>query len=325
MVHPHGRSSFKTPHEPIRSSPLYAMTNMTTITQLNQRFNADGAVRFEAGNGGLTRAVLQAQGAESHVYLHGAHVTHYRPADQRDALFLSRLSHFAPGKPIRGGVPICFPWFSNAHEPAHGYARLEEWEVESAGRRGDDAVELVLRMTASPKKSAHWPHEAQVRFRLRLGAALGMTLEVSNSSDVPITFEEALHTYLAIGDVRQAKLHGLAGTSFLDKGSGGKTTLQEKDPLVFSEYTDRVYLDTRSTCIVDDPAWKRRIEVSKTHSNNTVVWNPWIERAHQMEDFGDDQWPDMLCVETANVGQTAVTLEAGQTHAMGAVVTVTDQ
>jgi glucose-6-phosphate 1-epimerase len=298
---------------------------MTSPTQLTSRFGLPGRIHFEAGNGQLTRAVLQSQGAEAHVYLHGAHVTHYRPVGQPDALFLSRLSHFAPGKPIRGGVPICFPWFSNAHEPAHGYARLEEWEVESTAQLDDHAVELVLRMTASPRKSSHWPHDAQVRFRVRLGTSLAMTLEVTNTSDGPVTFEEALHTYLAVGDVRQVKLRGLAGASFLDKSNAGKPAIQQNDALLFSEYTDRVYLDTQATCIIDDPAWNRQIEVSKTNSNATVVWNPWIDRARQMEDFGDEEWPLMLCVETANVGKSTLALGPGRTHAMGATVTVIGQ
>jgi glucose-6-phosphate 1-epimerase len=295
---------------------------MITFTQLNDRFGADGAVHFESANGGLTRAALRTNGAEAHVYLHGAHVTHYRPANQRDVLFLSRLSHFEPGKPIRGGVPICFPWFSNAHEPFHGFARLEEWSVESARRQEDGTVELVLGMTTSPQKSVHWPHDAQVCFIVRLGTALEMTLKVTNASDGPITFEEALHTYLAVGDVRQARLQGLAGAAFLDKTRGGASDVQGNDPLAFREYIDRVYPDTQSTCIIDDPAWNRRIEVAKSNSNATVVWNPWIERAQQMEDFGDEQWPDMLCVETANVGKAAVTVAAGQSHAMQARVQV---
>jgi glucose-6-phosphate 1-epimerase len=298
---------------------------MTSLTQLNDRFSAEGAIHFEAGQGGLTRAVLRAGGAEAHVYLHGAHVTHYRPAGQRDVLFMSRQSHFEPGKPIRGGVPICFPWFSNAHEPFHGYARLEEWSVESARRPADTDVELVMGLTASPQKSEHWPHEAQVRFRLRLGSALTMTLEVTNSSDAPITFEEALHTYLAVGDVRQARLQGLRGASFLDKTRGGVSDIQKEEMLVFSEYIDRVYPDTQAACVIDDPVWTRRIEVAKTHSNATVVWNPWIERARQMEDFGDEQWPDMLCVETANVGKAGVTLAPGRTHAMQARIQVVAQ
>ncbi len=294
---------------------------MPSLSQLNDRFNADGAIRFGSGNGGLTRALLQSNGAEAHLYLHGAHLTHYRPAGGRDVLFMSHQSHFEPGKPIRGGVPICFPWFSNIHEPPHGYARLQEWTVDSA-RRDGDAVELALALDATPAQSPHWPHTARVRFIVRLAATLTMTLEVTNTSNTPIHFAEALHTYLAVGDVRQARLHGLEGAAYLDKTQGGRSAHQPDQPLAFSQCIDRVYPDTQATCIVEDPLWHRRIEVAKTSSRATVVWNPWIERARQMEDFDDDRWPEMLCVETANVGPAAITLPPGQTHTMTATLRV---
>lgn len=284
-----------------------------TISQLNDRFGIAGKVHFDAGKGSLTRAILQCPQGEAHVYLHGAHVTHYQPRGDRPVLFTSGQSFFEPGKPIRGGIPICFPWFSNTHEPAHGFARLTEWQVQSS-REQAGGVELTLTMAAEPHVSPYWPHKAALTYRVRLGDELEVVLEVKNLSQEAVGFEEALHTYLAVGDIHHVRLSGLQGTTFVAKSQGGQSLVQTEEPLTITQYIDRVYQNTAGPCLVEDAAWNRRIHVVKSGSDATVVWNPWVERAGAMPDFGNDEWPGMLCVESANVGTTTVQLAAGHTH-----------
>jgi glucose-6-phosphate 1-epimerase len=261
------------------------------------------------GNGGLPKLVIENDGATAEVYQHGAHLTAWQPRGQKPVLFMSRKSAFDPAKPIRGGVPICFPWFGPKagapDAPMHGYARLRDWTLEYAGR---DGVSFILES-----------EEATARLTFTIGAALDMALEVRARKD--FTYEEALHTYLRVGDVRRVSVEGLEGVDYLDKTDGFRRKTQA-GPITVAAETDRIYLKTKGVCVVRDPVLGRSITVEKEGSDNTVVWNPWIAKAKAMADFGDDEWPDMICVETANVGDAAVRLTAGQTHLTRARVSV---
>src|SRR5215470_4662352 len=294
------------------------------IDSLNERFAIAGVLTFEAGPGGLTRAVVGGRAAEGHVYLHGAHVTHHRPAGRRPLLFLSERSRFASGKAIRGGVPVIFPWFGtragHPQAPDHGFARTREWAVESVAPAGDGSVALTLALEADDTTRPTWPHEFRIRHRVAFGERLEMTLEVENRSSHPFDFEEALHTYLLVGDVGQVSITGLGGGAYIDKTEDMRRKTLAADPLRLNGTTDRVFLNTSATCTVTDPVLTRRIVVEKTGSTTTVVWNPWHEKASTMGDLGDDQWRSMLCVEAANAADNAVHLAAGERHTMRVVI-----
>lgn len=281
-------------------------------------------VTFHDTPGGLVRISIATPLATAEVYLQGAHIARYQPADAAPVLFLSEKTHLTPGKAIRGGVPIIFPWFGaragHPESPAHGFARTMEWELESLVRYDNGDIHLVLRLSSNAATLAQWPHEFTIRHRITIGAKLHMALEVENRSDAPFTFEEALHTYLFVGDVRSASVTGLENTSFLDKVDSGQRKQEGTEPIRFAGETDRVYLDTTTTCIVEDPTLARRIAVEKSGSATTVVWNPWIAKAKAMADFGDDEWPAMLCIETTNADTNRITLPPSSTHTMTAAV-----
>jgi D-hexose-6-phosphate mutarotase len=294
---------------------------MSVVDELNQQFGASGRVTFEVGNGKLVRAVIRSPGGEAHVYLHGAHVTHYVKAGQPPLLFVSKQSHFQPDKPIRGGVPICFPWFGpkagDKDAPMHGFARLSEWTVDYAEAKGAEAS-LTLGLRDSDATRKLWPHPFSIKYTVTVGEALGLELLVTNTGKSEFTFEEALHTYLSVADVKGATVEGLGGVDYVDKTDAMATKTQGGKPIRIVEETDRVYLNTKSTVTVVDPGAKRRVAIAKENSDATVVWNPWIAKAKAMADFGDDEWTKMLCVETCNVGVTAVTLAPGASHVMRA-------
>ena len=276
------------------------------------------------GRGGLERVRVEAAGVHGEVYLHGAHVTAWQPAGQAPVLWVSRESQFTTGAPIRGGVPICFPWFAahatDASAPAHGFARLRAWRLTDASRDGN-RVELrfVWRDDEETRRSP-WPHAFAAEYRVAFGEQLSLALDVSNTGEAPIAFEAALHTYFAVSDIRRVTLTGLAGTEYLDKVEGLASKRQGEAPMAFDGETDRIFLDTEATCTIHDPGPGRRIHVAKRGSLSTIVWNPWIAKARAMPDFGDDEWPAMLCIETANVRDRAVRLEPGSHHTMSAHV-----
>src|SRR5688572_9504583 len=185
---------------------------MQTIEQLNQSFAIDGVSKFEPGQGGLTRLALRKATGEAHVYLHGAHVTHYKPADQPQVLFLSGRAFFEAGKAIRGGIPICWPWFGprdGDKNAMHGFVRTMPWEVKEVSRTGE-AVRAVFTIASSVETRAIWNHDFVLRFTVTLGSQLTTELEVKNTSSADFSFDEALYSYLTVGDVRQITIEGLA-------------------------------------------------------------------------------------------------------------------
>jgi glucose-6-phosphate 1-epimerase len=293
--------------------------------ELSKRFSVEG-VSFDRGNGGLNRIRVASDLAEAEVYLHGAHVTHFQPRGAEPLVFMSAKSSFENGKPIRGGVPICWPWFgankTDATKPMHGFVRLAEWEVAGVKLLNDGAIELVLAYRSNDWTQTIWPENFVIRHRINVGRELAMTLEVENLSRGAIQFEEALHTYFAVGDVRQVSLEGLAGVEFHTKVKGAQSGTEGAAAKRFNSETDSVYHNTGSTCTIVDPVKRRRIVNRKDNSQTTVVWNPWIERAKAFADFGDEEWPGMLCVETANAFESAVTLAPLEHHTMTARIGV---
>jgi D-hexose-6-phosphate mutarotase len=298
---------------------------MKSVSAL-RRLEIPGIAVFESGEGDLIRLAVRSRIAEAHIYLHGAHVTHFQPADRAPVLFLSKKSEFAPNKPIRGGVPVIFPWFGaragHPESPAHGFGRTSDWQVESLAEDGDGVVTAAFLLTPDEGTRSLWPYDFELRYRVAIGRTLTLTLAVKNTSKEPLAVENALHTYFAVGDVRQTATSGLEDAEYLDKTDHFQRKKQGHEPIRISQETDRMYESTRTTCVLDDPSSHRRITVEKSGSETTVVWNPWIAKAAAMADFGDDEWPGMLCIETANAGANALTLAPGKTHSMRAVIAV---
>jgi len=299
---------------------------MSDLTALNATFAIPGIVALEAGEGGLTRIAVTSLLAEAHVYLHGGHVTYFQPRGQEPVLFMSRKSHFSTGKAIRGGIPVIFPWFGpragDAAAPQHGFARTASWGVREIKQSDDGAIVITLALGPSDA-TRQWLADFNLVYTISIGTSLDLSLQVNNSSADSIKFEEALHTYLSVADVRNVGVEGLSGRRFIDKVAGMQRKVQPPGPIQIEGETDRVYLDAPETVRTADPGMSRQIAVSKHGSLSTVVWNPWIEKARAMSDFGDDEWPRMLCIETANAADNAIVLPAGQTHSMEASITVT--
>lgn len=276
---------------------------------------------------GLDKLVIANSACTGEIYLQGGHVTRWQPVGAKPVLFMSEKSWFAADKPIRGGVPLCLPWFGPrgqapagaAPSPAHGFVRLRPWRV-CAARPEADAHEVVLE-TIRDGQSYDWPQSFTVHHALHMGKQLDMILTVTNTGSTPMTFEAAQHTYFAVSDVRQVTVDGLDGTDYLDKVDGAKRKTQS-GPITITGETDRIYLDTTGDLVIVDPLWQRRIRIHKENSRNTVVWNPWIDKAKAMPDFGDEEWPGMICVETCNVKDDAVTLAPGASHVMATTITV---
>jgi glucose-6-phosphate 1-epimerase len=275
---------------------------------------------------GLPFAIVDTERCRARVTPHGAHLCEWTPAGQTTpVLFLSPRAVFATGKAIRGGVPVCFPWFANhptdPSKPAHGFGRTRSWEGGEVTHDDAGNARLTFRLAADAATRALWPADFVATLTLTLGTSLAMTFEVENTGAEALTYEAALHTYLTVGDVARIRLHGLERTRFVDKVDGMKEKTTGADPLTLDGDTDRVFLDTRSTCTVDDPVLARRIRIAKEGSAVTIVWNPGHEKGPTVPDIGD-AWSRFVCVETANCAPHAVRLAPKARHAMTARIEV---
>jgi glucose-6-phosphate 1-epimerase len=292
---------------------------MSTADQsaLNQKFAIPGHVFFKQGPGGLVVAEVGNVHATATIALQGAHVMTWAPRGAAPVIWLSRQAKFALGKSIRGGVPICWPWFgphaSESSFPGHGFARTVAWEVVETKALRDGSTRLVFRILPHDATRAQWPHATECLNEITVGRTLGMVLATRNIGSAPITIGDALHTYFHVSDIRRVRIHGLGGCPYLDKVDGGQRK-QQTGPVTIGSEVDRIYLDSTADCLIDDPGLGRRIRIHKRNSHSTVVWNPWIEKAAKMGDFGENGYLNMVCVESANAAEDVVTLPAGGEH-----------
>jgi glucose-6-phosphate 1-epimerase len=238
---------------------------------------------------------------------------------------LSRKSAFQSDKPIRGGIPICWPWFgpreNDPASPIHGFARLADWDLDSVTPKGD-AVELTLSIHDTPATLKIWPHPFRLRYTLTVGPALTLSLETTNTGPQPFTFTEALHPYFAVSDVRNIHLTGLENTPFSERIYQPETQQQGPSPIRFTRRTDRVYYDTTTPLTIHDPGLDRKITQTKGNSHTTVVWNPWNEWPKTVPDFAEDEWPSMVCVEPSNAHHRSITLQPTQSHTLRATIEI---
>jgi glucose-6-phosphate 1-epimerase len=277
-------------------------------------------------NHGLACVRVHTPEAAGLVYLQGAHVAEWAPAGHDPVLWLSKKSFFQAGKALRGGVPLCFPWFGPHPEhkeyPAHGFARLTNFRYSGARLHESGSPELEFNLDDDAATYRFFPHAFTARLRVTFGTTLALAFTVSNPGSEPFSFEEALHSYFRVSDVREVAVVGLQGATYHDKVRGMAEFVEEAPELRLSAETDRVYDSAASTNIVD-PRAQRTLRIEKAHSHTTVVWNPWSARAAQMADFGAEEWPEMLCVESANVGGSRITLAPGESHTLQLAVSVT--
>lgn len=299
------------------------MQNRTqSADQLNNLFAVPDVLSFEEIPGGLTIARITSGSCDATLFLQGAHLVHWQPVGQEPVLYLSPKSELKPGKAIRGGIPVIFPWFGErtgerTDGPKHGFARTSVWELAFAAVADDD-VHLTFILTPDDNTRSLGYGEFRLAYELVLGRNLTLRLSVANEGDAPFHFEEAFHSYFQVGDVEQVQITGLVGTEFLDKTENDARKRQEEDVLTLRGETDRPYLNTAATVGIEDKAMKRQIAIAKRLSMTSVVWNPWSEGAAKLRDLPEDGWKQFVCVETANALENGITLPPRDVHAMEA-------
>ncbi len=267
--------------------------------------------------------------AELLIAQQGAQVLSYQQVGEPPLLWLSDQAIFRQGKSVRAGVPVCWPWFGNlqrnpqavqamyqgAPAPAHGLARTLDWQLLGIEEVGE-TLRIEFELPEAQGDLPGWPHDVELKLVVEMGAELKLSLTSRNMGNTPVTISQALHSYFAVSDVRQAQVEGVDGLGYIETLAGWEQR-QQQGVLTFAGETDRIYLNTPQTLSIVDPHWNRRITLTSSGSRTAVIWNPWTERAKELADMADDGWQRMLCIETANVWDDLVELEPGRSSSLG--------
>jgi glucose-6-phosphate 1-epimerase len=290
------------------------------------RYEIDGELRFIRSEHGFIYAEINNARAHATVSTYSGQVLSYRPKDrQEDLLFVSGKAYYEAGKAIKGGIPVCWPWFGadpeNQGRPAHGFVRNRQWQVSGSESLADGATKIVMSLTDNDATRALWPHPFRLDIEITVSDSLKVELVTHNTGNDSITISQALHTYFRVGDIGKVSVHGLDGLQYLDK-THDAACLTQSGPLTISAEVDRIYTGVRGDLTIDDSSLGRRIVIASSGCSTAVVWNPWVEIAASMADLEDDDYRHMLCVESANAGPETVEIAAGEAYRLAAEYTV---
>lgn len=275
-----------------------------------------GRIVFLDGQGELPMLEISTAWSTAEVYLHGAHVTRFGKRNEPSLLFMSQCSRFALEQPIRGGVPVIFPWFGPREGLGqHGFARVKDWELKEFSPAPDGSVSVRFQLTDCPEAATLPPFSADYVVTVDQGLTLKLVI-TNQSREEAFTFENCLHSYFEVGDVTAVSVVGLKGAKYIDKVANFAQKTEKAEAIRISSEVDRVYLNTTGPVEILDPALKRRIRVEKQASLSTVVWNPWIAKSQQMPDFGNDEYQRMICVESGNVASNQISLPPGESSTL---------
>jgi D-hexose-6-phosphate mutarotase len=294
--------------------------------ELAQRFAIDKKVRIVDASPNYPLIEIDNSHATASIALHGAQVLSYQPHGQEPVLWVSKDAVYAEGKSVRGGVPICWPWFGahpDADKASHGFVRNCFWQLRSIQQLADDCTEIVLFLEDDQHSRSLWPLPFVLEFRVSVGRSLSLSLTMTNRATVPQAITAALHSYFYVGDIASTAVLGLEHVEYLDALQGFRRFTQSGD-IRFNAELDRIYERASADEWIHDEALGRKIRLQKKNSQSTVVWNPWIDKSARMDDFEEEGYRRMVCVETGNIASDAVALAPGMSHTLGVEISVED-
>jgi D-hexose-6-phosphate mutarotase len=300
------------------------------LATLNEQFAIEGQLQFNA-TGDLIVADISNQHAVASIALQGAQVLSWvaKKEDTRGAekganeqqplIWLSDEATFIAGKTVRGGIPVCWPWFG-AHPdrddyPAHGFVRAAVWDVVKTSTTAAGQTNVVFRLPQTQVPLALWSHNTELELHVSVGATLELNLITRNLGLETVTISQALHSYFAVGDISDVTVKGLEGCQFIDALNDWQCKV-ETTPICIDAEIDRIYQNTKPVCSLEDKGWQRRINIETNNSRSTVVWNPWVDKSARLGDMGEGGYLNMLCIETGNIGDDRVSIAAGAEHCL---------
>lgn len=296
------------------------------IDKLNKQFGIENHLAFLEADGGFINVHLDNASGKAVISTYAGQVLSFKPDKvSNDLLFVSEKAFFETGKAIKGGIPVCWPWFGpdpqNKGRPAHGFVRNRQWQVISTKAIDEQSTQIVLGLDSDEQTYSIWPYAFNLRIEITVGQSLQINLLTTNTDSKIFELSQALHSYFSTSDITQTQVNGLDGNDYLDKLDDMKRKTQQGS-IQFSQAVDRIYTDVKKPVSIYDPVLKQRIVIVSAGSKSTVVWNPWQQQSAAMKDFKDDEYLNMLCVETANAGPDKVKLSPGETYRLGMQIQV---
>lgn len=296
---------------------------MIDIDELDDKFSIEGEVGFGELENELVFVTVSNKYADVDICLYGAHVTSFKPRNSMEILWMSTESNFEVGKAIRGGIPVCFPWFgphkTDPEMPQHGFARLMYWDVLETATLPSDETLIRLQLCSSEETKAYWPHDFCAQISVIVGMTLKVTLKVTNTSSVPFEYTCALHSYFGLSSIENLAIEGLQGTSYHNQLEPGDF-VQEEPLLEIHQAETRHYYNTEGPYIIEDTIFKKKIRVAKAGSQVTTVWNPWEETCASIADLPDDAYETFVCVEAVNAFNDSIHLAPKESHETSAMI-----
>lgn len=285
------------------------------IEQLNRNYGIGEQVVFAEGEDGLPFIHISNDKASALISVYAGQVLAYQPRGvQNDLLFLSKRAYYQAGKAIKGGIPICWPWFGPDPEglgrSAHGFVRNRMWDVIESSATPDGNIRIVLGLTSTGETQSIWPRSFVLRLEITVGNTLNLELVTRNSGSQACTITQAFHTYFSIGDIHHTHVSGLENTRYIDKVDDNLEKNQTGVITIGAE-VDRIYQSVGSTLTIHDTAHKRRIHITSKGNRTAVVWNPWVKISAEMADLEDDDYLRFICVETTNAATDRVHIQPG--------------
>ena len=287
-----------------------------SIEQLNADYGIADKVKFVEGTGGFPLIEVSNEYAQAKISVYSGHILSFKPVEQaEDVIFLSSKVNYQLGKAIRGGTPICWPWFGPDPEakarPNHGFVRNRMWQMRDVFSTADGETKITLGLVDTPETREIWDYSFDLAIAITVGTVLKVELITRNTGEQSFSITQALHTYFQIGDINQVTVLGLKDREYLDKVDGGQQKTQTGE-VTFAGECDRIYLDVQPELVIDDRALNRKIKVTAANSKTAIVWNPGAEISAKMADLGDQDYKDFVCVETANAADEVIEVAAGE-------------
>ena len=291
------------------------------IEQLNNDYGIADKVKFVEGKGGFSLAEVSNEYAKATISLYGGQVLSFKPVEQSEMMFVSSEAYYQTGKAIKGGAPICWPWFGPDPEDkgrsSHGIARNRLWQMRNVVSTQDGATQVILGLKDTAETREIWDYSFDLEIAITVGSSLTIELITHNTGQQPFKITQALHSYFQVGDIDRVTVLGLADKVYLDKVDGGKQKTQAGS-VTFSGECDRIYLDVPSQLTIEDLALNRNIVVTSTNSKTAIVWNPGAKIAAKMADLGEQDYLNFVCVETANAADEIIEVAAQEQYKLTA-------
>jgi len=294
-----------------------------TIDRLNNEFGIGEQLRFVEGEGGFIYINIQNKYAQAVISTFAGQVLSWHPFNEaHDVLFVSKKAFFESGKAIKGGIPICWPWFGSDPEAkgrgSHGFVRNRQWQVIST--QADDNgsnTSVTMQANISDVPEDIWPYQSEVKIHIEVSDKLKVMLSTRNTGQQIIPLTQALHTYFRVNDISRVSVSGFDQLNYIDTIDENSQKTQSGD-VNFDSEVDRIYTGVSSNLIIEDDSLNRKINIQTQGSKSAIIWNPWLEKSKAMPDFGQEEYRQMLCVETANVADDQVELKPGCLHQLSA-------